>query len=108
MLHHASREMVQGRDGLGSQVGEHGIRAPAAESRNGIVVHTGTQESRSSTRVQALDREKVRGDSSVGLDQRSTKPESSCELRVANEPPLLRRGVVVSEDGSGRFCPMGS
>ena len=37
MLHHASRKMVQGRDGLGSQVGEHGIRAPAAESRNGIV-----------------------------------------------------------------------
>ena len=43
MLHHASREMVQGRDGLGSQVCEHGVRAPAAESRNGIVVHTGTK-----------------------------------------------------------------
>ena len=43
MLNHASRQVVQGRDGLGSQVCEHGVGAPAAESRNGIVVHTGTE-----------------------------------------------------------------
>ena len=107
MLHHASRQMVQGRDGLGSQVGEHGIRAPAAESRNGIVVHTGTQESRSSTRAEALDREKARGNSSVVLDQRSTKAESVGKFRAADESPLLGRCAAVSEDGSGRLSPMG-
>ena len=107
MLHHASREMVQGRDGLGSQAGEHGIRAPAAESGNGVVVHTGTQESRGSPRAEALDREKVRWDASVVLDQGSTEAEPVGKLRVADETPLLRGCVAVSEDGSGRLGPMG-
>ena len=107
MLHHAGRQMVQGRDGLGSQAGEHGIRAPAAESGNGVVVHTGTQESRGSPRAEALDREKVRWDASVVLDQGSTEAEPVGELRAADETPPLRWCAVVSKDGSGRLSPMG-
>ena len=99
--------MVHGRDGLGLQVCEHGVRAPAAESRNGIVVHTGTEQSQSSTRAQALDREKARRDASVVLDQRSTEAEPGGKLRAADETPPLRWCVVVSEDGSGRLGPMG-
>ena len=90
MLHHASRQMVHCRDGLRSQACEHGVRAPVAESRNDIVVHTGTKQSQGSTRACALDREKVRGHSSGVLDLGSTEAEPVCELGVADEPPLSR------------------
>ena len=86
---------------------EHGVRAPAAESRNFIVVHTGTQQSRGSTRACALDREKVRGHSSGVLDLGGTEAEPVCELGVADESPLSRGHAVVSKDRGGWLSLIG-
>ena len=61
---------------LGAKVGEHSIRAPAATSRDRVVVCSGTDQGGSATRSDAFNGEKAGSHTSGGLDLGGAKLES--------------------------------
>ena len=100
MLDHGSRDMGAGRESLGPQISQHGVGPPASERGDGIVVHPGTKQGRSTTRPKAFDGDEIRGNPCLRLDDASTEAQTIGNFRVANEAPLGSRKIIVCVDRS--------
>ena len=102
MFDHGSRDTGAGRESLWPQISQHGVGPPASERGDGIVVHPSTKQGGSNTRPKAFDRDEIRGNPCLRLDDASTEAQTISNFRVTDESPLGSRKIIVCVDGSGR------